>query len=78
MGKKVRKLSPEMDFDDFDDFDDHDLARDIFSTDWDHYSEEKYPADARRKIERRRDMKKLYSQLNEWEEFGEKESDYIY
>ncbi len=83
MGKKSRKkrqkidLEFDNDFNDLydDDFDLEQLSRDIYSTDWgDHeYEYEKNSgSDARRKIERRRDMKKLYSELDEWEEFGSK------
>jgi hypothetical protein len=45
-----------------------DLARDFYSTDWDEYMEDGNMT-ARRKIERRRDYQKVYSELDEWEEF---------
>jgi len=84
MAKKARKtyrnISVEAD-DDFDDiFDDEldadELARDIHSTDWSGQRDHGFTA--RRKIERRKDMKRLYSQLDEWEEFGRNPDNYIY
>jgi hypothetical protein len=83
MSKKSHKKRQKIVFDfddDFDelyddDFDLDQLSRDIYSTDWgDHdYPYEKGNGnDARRRIERRRDMRKLYSELDEWEEFGSK------
>jgi hypothetical protein len=65
-----------MDFDPYDEFEDledselsmKDLARDFYSTDWDEYMEDGNMT-ARRKIERRRDYQKVYSELDEWEEF---------
>jgi len=79
MGKKSAKSGREMDFDPLDDFDDayddeidiRELSRDFYSTDRDDQQYDDKRFTARRKIERRRDMKKLYSQLDEWEEFGE-------
>jgi hypothetical protein len=77
MGKKSGKNPREFELDEIDDFDDLDdldvkgLSRDIYSAEWDdEYEEKQDRADARRKIERRRDMKRLYSELNDWEEFG--------
>lgn len=80
MGKKSRKRTREMDFDAYDewggayddDFDVNELANDIYSTEWRNGYESEERFTARRKIERRRDMKKLYSQLDDWEEFGSK------
>lgn len=72
-GKNHRELEVESldDFDEFDeDIDMKELARDSYSTEWDDYDEKADRSDARRKIERRREMKRLYSELNEWEEFG--------
>jgi len=76
MAKKSRKLNRNMDFDAFDDFEDsfgddyelRELSNDYSSDDEWNSDDEKFTA--RRKIERRRDLKKLYSQLDEWEEFG--------
>lgn len=65
---------PHADADDlYDDseFDIGELAWEIFSTEWgdDFETEERFSA--RRKIERRDDMRKLYSQLDDFEEFGD-------
>jgi hypothetical protein len=76
MAKKSRKHHRNMDFDAFDDFEDsfdddyelHELSIEYDSDDDWNSGEGKFTA--RRKIERRKDMKKLYSQLDEWEEFG--------
>lgn len=73
---KKRRHHTKMDFDPYDDFEDlddselsmKDLARDFYSTDWDEYFEDSNMT-ARRKIERRRDYQKVYSELDEWEEF---------
>jgi hypothetical protein len=78
--KTYRNISVEAD-DDFDDiFDDEfnwdELSRDIYSTEWS--GERDRDISARRKIERRRDMKRLYSQLDDWEEFGRNPDNYIY
>ena len=67
-----------MTFDPYDDIDSSydddmemsDIARDFYSADSDYESDEEARITARRQIERRRDMKKLYSELDEWEEFG--------
>ena len=79
MGRKARKPGQQSDFDPYDDFNDgydeeidiRDLSRDLYSTERDDYYGSDVSFSARRKIERRRDLKKLYSQLDEWEEFGE-------
>jgi hypothetical protein len=79
MGRKAGKPGQRSDFDPYDDFDDGyddeidigDLSRDFYSTDRGDYYGTDGSFSARRKIELRRDMKKLYSQLDEWEEFGE-------
>ena len=78
MGKRSGKQPREFDLDTYDDFDDFDddvdmkeLSRDFYSSDWgDDYDDKQDRADARRKIERRREMKRLHSELNDWEEFG--------
>ena len=54
-----------------DDIDIKDIARDFYSTDFSYESDAENRITARRQIERRRDMKRLYSELDEWEEFGE-------
>jgi hypothetical protein len=80
--KKRQKIDVEFDEDGFDDMydDDYDLdnlSRDIYSTEWGNYefdNDKRGGSDARRRIERHRDMKKLYSELNDWEEFGTEDS----
>jgi hypothetical protein len=79
MGRKAGKTRQRLDFDPYDDFNDgyedeidiRDLSKDFYSTERDDYYGTDASFSARRKIERRGDMKKLYSQLDEWEEFGE-------
>jgi len=86
MGKKARKnyrnlgIQEDDDFDDLfdDDFDANDLSRDIYSTEWGEENETDDRISTRRKIERRNDMKKLYSQLDEWEEFGKSRDHHLY
>jgi hypothetical protein len=80
MAKKARKKYKELDFDPFDEFDDlyddefepKELSRDVrhAARGDDFEKEERFSA--RRKIERRNDMRKLYSQLDEWEQFGKR------
>ena len=77
MVKKAGKKYSELDFDPYDDTDDEfEDALDVSETyrsNWDDdgfESEERFSA--RRKIERRKDMKRLYSQLDEFEEFGDR------
>jgi hypothetical protein len=81
MAKKARKKYKELDFDPLDEFDDlysddldvKELSREIQQGGWDDdYPEVEERFSARRKIERRNDMKKLYSQLDEWEQFGDR------
>ena len=80
MAKKARKKYKELDFDPLDEFDDlygddldvKELSREIQHGDWDDYLDPEERFSARRKIERRNDMKKLYSQLDEWEQFGDR------
>ena len=75
MGKKAAKKHKNLGFDPYDDVDDEfDDALDIgemYRSGWgDDYEETEERFSARRKIERRKDMQKLYSQLDEFEEFG--------
>jgi len=78
MGKKNGKNHRDFDLDDVDDFDDFDedldlaeVTRGFQGSDWDDdLGDKRGRGNARRKIERRREMKKLYSELNDWEEFG--------
>jgi hypothetical protein len=80
MAKKARKKYKELDFDPFDEFDDlfsddldvKELSRDPHGAGWDDYLETEERFSARRKIERRNDMRKLYSQLDEWEQYGDR------
>jgi hypothetical protein len=80
MAKKARKKYKELDFDPFDEFDDlfsddldvKELSKDIQSAGWDDYLDTEERFSARRKIERRNDMRKLYSQLDEWEQYGDR------
>jgi hypothetical protein len=84
MGKRARKnyrnvsIENEDDFDDLfdDDFDANELSKDIHSTEWGDDDGDS-SVNARRKIERRKDIKKLYSQLDEWEEFGKSPDSYL-
>lgn len=79
MAKKAKKRDQEMDFEVFDDFDDlyedgmdlKTLTGRFYHPEWEEDSGSASKMTARRTIERRRDMQKLYSQLDEWEEFGE-------
>ena len=80
MTKKARKKFKELDFDAYDEFDEtfdeeldvKELSRDSSNGGWDEYYDTEERFSARRKIERRNDMKKLYSQLDEWEQFGDR------
>ena len=84
MARKLKKQDYDLDFDSFenmdddfeDDFDFKELSRDIYSTEWGDYAETEERSSSRRKIERRNDMKRLYSELNDWEEFGEQDNWY--
>lgn len=86
MGKKARKsyrnisIVDDDDFDDLfdDEFDADDLSRESYSTSFGGGDGKDRGLNARRRIERRRDMKQLYSQLDEWEEFGSNHDNYIY
>jgi hypothetical protein len=71
-------IENEDDFDDLfdDDFDANELSKDISSTEWGDDDLDS-SVNARRKIERRKDIKKLYSQLDEWEEFGKNPDSYL-
>lgn len=79
MASRKQKFRQKMDFDPYDDADfmyDDDIdikniARDFYSAVSDYDSDEESHITARRQIERRREEKKLYSELDEWEEFGE-------
>lgn len=75
MAKKAGKKYRELDFDPYadtdDEYDDELDVSEFLRSDWgDDYPETEERFSARRKIERRNDMRKLYSQLDEFEEFG--------
>ena len=81
MARKSRKKPTEK-FDLFDDFDDFDLdedldlerlSRNLKSEEWGDPYESSPRGSSRRQIERRQELKRLYSELNDWEEFGETE-----
>jgi hypothetical protein len=79
MASKKRKYRQKMkvdlyeNYDDYydEDFDINDISKDFYSTERDYYVESDDRMTARRKIERREDLKNLYSQLDDFEEFGE-------
>ncbi|MGD8384608.1 MAG: hypothetical protein PVF89_04280 [Lysobacterales bacterium] len=78
MGKKSRKSVREFDADPYMDFDDDeldedlydfsDLSKDFYSTEWDNPAGRPGRLSTRRRIERRNDLKELYSQFDEWDE----------
>lgn len=81
MAKKASKKYKELDFDPFEEFDEifddeldvKELSRDYSSSKWgDDSDDDDDRFSARRRIERRNDMKKLYSQLDDWEQFGDR------
>jgi hypothetical protein len=80
MAKKARKKFKELYFDPYYAFDDafdeefdvKEVSKDSPNGGWDAYYDTEERVSARRKIERRNDMKKLYSQLDEWEQFGDR------
>lgn len=79
MASKKRKYHQKMDFNTYDGLDDldddnidiEDIARDFFSADRRYDFDADNRITARRQIERRRDMQRLYSELDDWEEFGD-------
>ena len=76
MSKKGREKIRVYEFDsfsddnemDFDDFDFEDLTRDVHSVERDEIFEKEERFSTRRKIERRNDMKQLYSQIDDWDD----------
>lgn len=73
----LKKLQGRVQSDSFDDeFDvefDDDLemaSHDWYDDEWDEEDDVQDHFSSRRKIERRRDMKKVYSELDEWEQLG--------
>ena len=71
-GKKYRELEIEP-FDDADESFDEELdVAEFLRSEWgEDFEETEERFSTRRKIERRRDMRKLYSQLDEFEQFGD-------
>lgn len=78
MGRKRRSDLQEFGSDAYDDYEDEfddeyddltELARDFYSTDWEDPSGSEHRFSTRRKIERRNDLKELYSQFDDWEDF---------
>jgi hypothetical protein len=67
---RVHEIDPFSDDDplDFDDFDYEDLTREVHSVERDEIFEKEERFSTRRKIERRKEMKELYSQFDEWDE----------
>jgi hypothetical protein len=77
MAKKAGKKYQDLGFDPYDDgddeFDDQFDINEVYRSDWgDDYLETEERFSARRKIERRRDLRRLYSQLDEFEEFADR------
>lgn len=83
MGSRKRSKSSKFDSDsydddfDYDDFDYEDdlgsddlrkVSKDFYSTDWEDPSGPESRFSSRRKIERRNDLKRLYSQFDEYDE----------
>ena len=79
MAKRSKWDLENLDFDPYDDDDidaDDDMdefaeiARDIYSTDWEDPAPSGRRISARRKIERRNELKELYSQFDDWDDIG--------
>ena len=67
---RVYEIDPFSDDDDLDadDFDYEDLTREVHSVERDEIFEKEERFSTRRKIERRNEMKELYSQFDDWDE----------
>ena len=67
---RVYEIDPFSDDDDLDadDFDYEDLTREVHSVERDEIFEKEERFSTRRKIERRNDMKELYSQFDDWDD----------
>jgi hypothetical protein len=63
----------DVDFINDDDMDIKDITGDSYNADLYYEPDEESRIKTRRQIERRRELKKLYSELDEWEEFGDHE-----
>ena len=83
MGSKRKPKKPDYELDSYDDYDDYDvyeeefgddigninkLSKDFYSTDWEDPSESEHRFSTRRKIERRNDLRDLYSQVDDLDE----------
>jgi hypothetical protein len=76
MARRKRKQGFEdFDFGPYDDYDDDsdldefaDLAKDFYSTDWEDPSGTYHRVSARRRIERRNELKDLYSEFDDWDD----------
>jgi hypothetical protein len=83
MGTKHRPNAHEFDSDPYDEYDDYEdyhddfddrsddmrkLSKDFYSTDWEDPSGPESRFSTRRKIERRNDLKRLYSQIDDLDE----------
>jgi hypothetical protein len=77
VGKKSKWDLEDLDFDSFDsyesdsdsDFDDiAELAKDFYSTDWEDPAGSDHRISARRKIERRNELRDLFSQFDDWDD----------
>ena len=75
MGSKKRPKSSDFDLDSYDDYEDEfdndqgsfkELSKDFYSTDWEDPSGSEKRFSTRRRIERRNDLKDLYSQFDDW------------
>jgi len=76
MARKKQEQYQDFDTDDFDDYaldsDDMDirnLSKDFYSTEWEDPFQTQERFSTRRKIERRKEIKDLYSQFDEWDDY---------
>jgi len=78
MGRKRRSALQEFDSDPYDEYEEEldddldnlgNLSKDFYSTDWEDPSGSERRFSTRRKIERRNDLKELYSQFDDWDDF---------
>ena len=78
MGRKRRSDLQEFDSDPYDEHEDEldddldnlgNLSKDFYSTEWEDPSGSEHRFSTRRKIERRNDLKELYSQFDDWDGF---------
>ena len=83
MGRKARNQEfDDFDLDSYDDYGDDDLgeladiARDFYSTEWEDPSGHERRISTRRKIERRNELKDLFSQFDDWGDEFEMENEW--